>query len=345
MAPPMMPTTPPTPGAKEVHEVWAWNLEEEFSALMSAVSSAAGGTIVALDMEFPGFLRQEPRLGPRCVRYQALRENVDKLRPIQLGAAVAGADGILRGVWSFNLQFDVEVDLHTKKSVAFLRAAGIDFPRHASEGIEAALLGRHLASSMLIGQHGKAPWWVTFSGSYDLGYLLKLLTSGKPLPSDFGDFDGVLAAFCPYRHELRDQLPVGSLDSLAREHGIQRFGSAHTAGSDALLTLELYLKVAGEKNRQMQDPRLNYGNENWNLQFSLHSSPAWFEWDGDWNSVRWAGWETATCTSPPFVAPWLSTPVPALAGGLPMPSATFWNSAGRHAKVTGKRPDSKVLEI
>lgn len=333
-------------GVKEVHEVWAWNLDEEFRALMTAVSSAASGTIVALDMEFPGFLRQEPRLGPRAVRYQALRENVDKLRPIQLGAAVAGADGVLRGVWSFNLQFNVDVDLHTKKSVAFLRAAGIDFPRHASEGIEAALLGRHLASSMLIGQHGKAPWWLTFSGSYDLGYLLKLLTSGKPLPSDFSDFDGVLAAFCPYRHELRDQLPVGSLDALAREHGIQRYGTAHTAGSDALLTLELYLKVAGEKSRLLHEGRMNsYGNENWNLHFGV--VPGWYTepWDSDWNS-RW-GWEAATCAPSFPPAPWpalSNLSVPALAGGLPMPSATFWHSAGRHKVATGKR-DSKVLEI
>ena len=33
-----------------------------------------------------------------------LGENVDRLRLIQLGAAVADADGTVRGAWSFNLK-------------------------------------------------------------------------------------------------------------------------------------------------------------------------------------------------------------------------------------------------
>merc|ERR1719261_118178 len=100
--------------------------------------------------------------------------NVDQLRPIQVGCAVASTDGVLRGVWNFNLQFDVATDLHTEASVAFLSAAGVDFPRHAVEGIEASRLGERLARSALVGQHSKCPWWVTFSGAYDFGYLLKL---------------------------------------------------------------------------------------------------------------------------------------------------------------------------
>lgn len=237
----------------EVHDVWAWNLDEAFDALLaSALESAqadgeAGNVILAFDVEFPGFLRQEPRAGARAVRYQVLRENVDRLRPIQLGVAVASHSGALRGVWSFNLRFDVDVDLHSAKSVAFLRAAGIDFPRHAAEGIEADELGQRLASSELVGWHSRAPWWVTFSGSYDFGYLMRMLTAEK-LPQNFGGFDVTLSSFCPRRHELRDELPHGSLDSLARKHGLQRRGFAHTAGSDALLTLELFLAVAGTRS-------------------------------------------------------------------------------------------------
>jgi len=149
--------------------------------------------------------------------------------------------------------------------VAFLRAAGIDFPRHAKEGIEAATLGRRLAGSVLVGQHGRVPWWVTFSGNYDLGYLLKLLTSNRPLPRDFGTFDVALSTFCPRRHELRDDLPYGSLDTLAQRHGVKRHGAAHTAGSDALLTLELFLQVSDKQaarasnlgSREADDGRWN----------------------------------------------------------------------------------------
>jgi hypothetical protein len=42
-------------------------------------------------------------------------------------------------------------------------------------------------------------------------------------------------------------LPKGSLDALGRRHGVKRLGSAHTAGSDALLTLELFMLLGGSK--------------------------------------------------------------------------------------------------
>jgi len=161
---------------------------------------------------------------------------------------VAGVDGELRGVWNFNILFDTAVDLHTEASVAFLTDAGVDFPRHAVEGIDLAVFGMRLASSPLVGSHASTPWWVTFAGSYDLGYLLKILTD-SPLPADVGDFDATLAAFCPSRYELRDQFPRGSLESLVKQRGIQRSGVAHTAGSDALATLELFQLVVTPEER------------------------------------------------------------------------------------------------
>jgi len=268
---------------KEVQEVWSWNLDEAFEALQAAAGGESTGAILSLDMEFPGFLRQEPRSGARSVRYQALRENVDRLHPIQLGAAVAGPDGILRGVWSFNLKFNVDVDLHTEKAVAFLRAAGINFPRHAAEGIDATVLGQRLAGSRLVGQHSYTPWWVTFSGSYDLGYLLKLLTSYRPLPRDAETFDTALSTFCPRRHELRDQLPHGSLELLARKHGLKRHGSAHTAGSDAWLTLELYFRLQGSKGKLRHK---KWGT--WEGEHAWSPQDEWYQaWDNSWDSVRW----------------------------------------------------------
>ena len=45
-----------------------------FNNLLAAASGdASGNAILAIDMEFPGFLRQEPRSGARAQRYQALR--------------------------------------------------------------------------------------------------------------------------------------------------------------------------------------------------------------------------------------------------------------------------------
>jgi CCR4-NOT transcription complex subunit 7/8 len=301
-----------TLGGEEIHEVWGANLEKEFAALVIAASPE--GSVIALDVEFPGFLRQEPRSGARAVRYQVLRENVDRLRPIQFGVSVAGADGSLRGTWSFNLKFDVDSDLHTEKAIAFLRQAGLDFARHAKEGIEALALGKLLGDSILVGQHSRAPWWVTFAGFYDLGYLLKVLTCNQALPQNYGAFEINLSSYCPKRHELRDELPHGSLDSLARRHGLLRRGSAHTAGSDALLTLELFLTLLGNKvsmENHWWSPWIN--EENWSdASQQTWANPA-LGWAG-LNGMTGAGMTGETinainwdATSSPWESPTTST--------------------------------------
>jgi len=286
----------------KLHEVWGWNFESEFNALKAAVAQGnPSGVILALDFEFPGFIAQEPRSANPTERYQALCENVDRLRPIQLGVAVGGSDGSLRGVWNFNLKFDTAVDLHTEKAVSFLRAAGIDFPRHAKEGIEAAALGRRLAGSILVGHQPISPWWLTFSGSYDLGYLLKLLT-GSPLPQNAEAFDLAVASFCPRRHELREQLPFGSLDNLARRYSVRRHGKAHTAGSDALLTLDLFIRVSplaaqGENasddgsvcSPQQRRSWNSYYDDAWGAGYSGWPpyTEAWYDrrWDAAWGGL------------------------------------------------------------
>lgn len=270
------------------HEVWDWNLNVEFDAMVAAVKSGKS-SIVALDTEFPGFLRGGCRTVPRDVRYQTLRENVDRLRLIQVGLAVAGTDGSLRGVWNFNLQFDVTVDLHTESAVNFLRRAGIDFDRHAHQGIEAKSLGWRLARSCLVGAHPGTPLWVTFTGEYDFGFLLKLMTCDLPLPHSSGTFDALLATFCPKRHELRSELPTGSLENLSREKRVNRRGMAHTAGSDALLTLEMYLLIvrckepepAGDLDDEDEDDLIEVDRRHEMMSYHVPSN----------NGMDWSTWQ------------------------------------------------------
>mmetsp|Transcript_63438 Transcript_63438/g.112787 ORF Transcript_63438/g.112787 Transcript_63438/m.112787 type:complete len:463 (-) Transcript_63438:100-1488(-) len=235
---------------REIVDVWSWNFDAAFSELLAAVSSCGDDAILALDTEFPGFLREEKQHATRSARYAALRQNCDNLRPIQLGVSLAGADGVLCGTWCFNLLFDVAVDLHTEESIGFLVAAGLNFPRHSQEGIEPAVFGRRLASSPLVGRCSR-PWWVTFQGSYDFGYILRLITNWR-LPKDLNAYEDMRSSFFPQRYELRDEIPKGSLDSLIRENGVERQGSPHTAGSDALATLELFLQVRREGARMHQ---------------------------------------------------------------------------------------------
>merc|ERR1719221_2472305 len=103
-------------------------------------------------------------------RVREASRSADLMKVIQLGVVVAGAGGgEVFGAWNFNMHFDVEEDLHLEASIDFLRAAGLDFARHAAGGIPAADLGRVLATSALAGRH--APRLITFSGLYDHGYL------------------------------------------------------------------------------------------------------------------------------------------------------------------------------
>jgi len=223
----------------EIFEVWAWNFESEFSQLLSAMSG--DDVVLAMDTEFAGFMREEKQFAKPLVRYAALRQNCDHLRPIQLGISVADGDGTVRGTWCFNLLFNVWTDLYTEASMNFLAAAGLDFERHASEGIDPVTIGPRLLASPLGGGASKHRW-VTFQGAYDFGYMLRLLT-GRRLPANLSYFEELQVSFFPNRYELRDELPRGSLDSLLREFGVERCGTPHTAGSDALATLELYFQV------------------------------------------------------------------------------------------------------
>lgn len=313
---------------RRVRQVWAWNLRAEFFALFETLRSAGLGALVAFDTEFPGVVREGPWTASLESQYEALRCNVGMLRPIQIGLAVAGKEGSILGVWSFNLHFDLDLHLHTEAAVAFLSEAGIDFPRHAQEGVDAKVLGRLFLKSPLVPVPGRlpyqVPWWITFSGLYDLGYLVNLLTAA-PLPRTLGEFQAQLKQLCPQRHEIRDWLPHGSLQHLAEDRGLQRRGAAHTAGSDALATLELFLSltppgllgIASEEEDEFRAPP--------GLSLPLPSAPAAAPAASWGSSARWAAHRTAhEVHAADAAAGCLPTAMPAA-------PASVWGAAAREA--------------
>lgn len=239
--------------ACRIHDVWAWNLHEELNSFLAAMAVTSVNGFIAIDTEFPGFVRCPPKDATLDIQYEALRGNVDLLRPIQLGVAIADRNGNVFGAWNFNFHFDVRTDHYAHNAIEFLRAAGLDFYRHATQGIDAASFGQRLASSLGairladIDAHGAMhtnPCWVTFSGLHDLGYFLKVITSGRALPSSRGLFLKSLGAFCPRRCELKGMLPrYGSLEHWAAAFQVSRTGDAHNAASDALVTLRLFLRL------------------------------------------------------------------------------------------------------
>ena len=226
--------------ACQARQVWASNFDAEFSTFVSHVNGLRG-CVLAFDVEFPGFFEDSRRGASRDAQYQALRSNVNLLNPVQLGIAVANQDGVVVGLWDFNLHFDIFCDLHMESAVALLSDAGLDFARHRFEGISRAYFQRQCVELLLptLDRIKHRCQFVTFAGAYDYAYLIKLLT-GPSLPSTVNKFLALVDGIFPCRCELRDRLPYGSLGSLASEFGVLRHGPAHAAASDALVTLRLY---------------------------------------------------------------------------------------------------------
>ncbi|KAJ8433466.1 hypothetical protein Cgig2_014507 [Carnegiea gigantea] len=91
--------------------------------------------------------------------------------------------------------------------------------------------------------------WVTFHGLYDLAHLVPLFT-GRPLPESLFDFVVLVERWFgrvfdiksmagPYRHMLGNPEYLG-LEKLATMVGVNRVGRAHQAGSDSLVTAQVF---------------------------------------------------------------------------------------------------------
>uniref|UniRef100_A0A7S4ULR8 Uncharacterized protein n=1 Tax=Alexandrium monilatum TaxID=311494 RepID=A0A7S4ULR8_9DINO len=212
-----------------VQQVWSWNFDDEFEQLVAATSDGGPGAILAFDVTLPGDVAGGQGPGLCSTDHGTLRRSVALLRPMQLGIAVASDEGAISGAWSFGLHFDASVDLHTEAALGSLAAAGVDFRRHAAQGVDAARLGARLRASPLLGSRPEGPRWVTRAGTPNLGHLLGLAT-GCPLPSDAAAFSAGLSELCPQRAEL-----AGSVSPPAPS-------PIPCAGCSALELLEAYLQ-------------------------------------------------------------------------------------------------------
>ncbi|XP_074587616.1 putative CCR4-associated factor 1 homolog 8 [Curcuma longa] len=225
-----------------VIEVWKQNLMEqiELIALLRRFFP-----IVAFDTEFSGFLRFTARHASEEERYSDLKYNVDNLRIIQLGISLFDASGrqpMPRVAWQINFSdFDPGVDSCSSESMRLLKNSGINLQRNRREGVSSVRCAALLREKLFDHHSGS---FVTFHGSYDVGYLMKMLTGGKPLPETLSEF--VTAAstiFCGRLYDLKYMarfchgLHGGELGlmKLASLLNVEADGVAHQAGFDSLV--------------------------------------------------------------------------------------------------------------
>ncbi|XP_058734183.1 probable CCR4-associated factor 1 homolog 11, partial [Vicia villosa] len=243
--------------AKEViiRQVWAYNLEYEFSLIRQAIHQHP---MVSMDTEFPGVIHS-PKINRHYLQpsdnYYYLKANVDALKLIQVGLTLSDFKGnlpdfgsIYSYIWEFNFcDFDVNHDPCNQDSIDMLRRQGIDFNRNFCYGVNSSRFADLMLSSGLV--FNKSLMWVTFSSAYDFGYLVKILTR-KNLPNHLEDFLNIVEVlfgkkvfdmkhmmkFCDFLH--------GGLERVATTLKVGRtVGKSHQAGSDSLLTNQAFRKM------------------------------------------------------------------------------------------------------
>jgi CCR4-NOT transcription complex subunit 7/8 len=230
----------------EIRQVWASNLEEEFNTISELVTQYP---YIGMDTEFPGFIVRNLSAMNDAQRYHVQSINVNLLRIIQVGLAFADRNGrspTPGTIWQFNFKFSLTEDLYAPDAITLLKDAEIDFAKFERDGIDAIDFGCLLLSSGLVMNNDVV--WVSFHGGYDFGYLLKILT-GAALPKNENDFFQLLRKYFPHVYDTKyivsktEPAQTGlSLSDQASQMQVGRYGTAHQAGSDASVTLELFFR-------------------------------------------------------------------------------------------------------
>lgn len=247
----------------EIRDVWRDNMEEEMAIIRREVERY---NFVAMDTEFPGVVARP--VGSHTTsadfQYQTLRCNVDLLKLIQLGIALADKDGTFAEgcpCWQFHFKFSLEDDMYAQDSIDLLVRSGIDFDMHDRMGIDVHDFGETLMSSGLVLMPDVH--WISFHGGYDFGYLIKLLTC-TPLPAEEAAFFKLLHTYFPITLDLKHIMSKlescmfkGGLNKLADELGVERIGPMHQAGSDCLLTASTFFAL---RKRFFNDVLANAGH-------------------------------------------------------------------------------------
>ena len=155
-----------------------------------------------MDTEFPGFFgRNEGNTTDSGFKF--IKSNVDSLKLIQLGITLSDEKGNMPqpvNTWQFNLKFDLTKETHHADSINMLKDAGIKFEFLAEQGIEPLKLAESIISSGLVLNEDIN--WVTFHGSFDFAYLLRLVMN-QNLPNNLEGFFHQIKVFFPSIWDLK----------------------------------------------------------------------------------------------------------------------------------------------
>ena len=122
---------------------------------------------------------------------------------------------------------------------------GIDFNKLKKKGIKHKTFAEYFMTSGLVLNPDIK--WISFHGCYDFGYLLKLLIN-ENLPDTEKEFMDLLDMYFINYYDIKtmvkrkDNLRIG-LKGLAQSLEVLREGKIHQAGSDSVVTIDVYFKL------------------------------------------------------------------------------------------------------
>lgn len=273
-----MSTITKTPEEKSlIKDVYADNFEKEMKKISRLIERFP---CISMDTEFPGIVHQV-NTKSREAGWKNIKLNVDELKLIQCGITLSDDQGNIPNdicTWQFNFNFDMKTDNYSNESIILLTNSGINFDKIAKYGISSEKFGEVLMTSGLVLNEDVK--WISFHGSYDFAYLIRLLTN-QTLPESENDFFDLLKTFFPTFYDIRHLTKhfegfSKSLQKLAQELEVIRIGTQHQAGSDSIVTSKVFHKLnamyinpdqlKSEKNvlyglgLQYQDEQNTYGN-------------------------------------------------------------------------------------
>ncbi|EDN06277.1 CCR4-NOT transcription complex subunit 7 [Histoplasma mississippiense (nom. inval.)] len=251
-----------------IRDVWKHNLAQEMQVLRILVDKYP---YISMDGEVP----------------PALPLDVNTQYGANLGPAPC--------TWQFNFRFSLEGDMYAQESTSMLAKAGIDFAMHEKNGIDPHDFGALLMTSGLVLMDDVH--WISFHSGYDFGYLMKIMLC-KPLPTDEQEFHKLLTIFFPSVYDIKylmkhagrsqtvNKSPLtqsaaqiianlgqkSGLQDIADELGVKRVGIAHQAGSDSLVTGEIFWKMRQLVfNGSIDESK--YSGQIWGLNGQVASRP------------------------------------------------------------------------
>ena len=202
---------------------------------------------IGMDTEFPGIVYGLNNF-TQDFYYKEIKLNVDSLKMIQLGITLCNSKGEYPkdiSTWQFNFKFDYQSDQFAQTSYTMLCNCGIDFEKLKKKGIDHHLFAEYFIISGLV--LNPDVHWISFHGSYDFAYMLRLLLN-TDLPDNEREFTNKLTEYFPNHYDIRILVQgkenlKGGLNRLAQYLEVLRVGKTHQAGSDSVVTADVFFKL------------------------------------------------------------------------------------------------------